>query len=99
DQLVDSLMAEIEKTLRWGRRVTFLDAKQTKTLDAIYILLDIYMYPRRIRATETESPTTIPFDQLLSISDSHCVLLGQAGAGKTTSMKRLATALLCAEAS
>ncbi|WP_437531983.1 TIR domain-containing protein [Sorangium sp. So ce726] len=89
-----TLMKDLDKTARWAQQVNFLDARKSRDLEHIYIHLDVFLYPRRIRATREEIISKIPFEQLLTHTTNHVALLGQPGAGKTTSIKRLFLTLI-----
>ena len=89
EQAYDAMVHDLGKTARWAEQINFLDSRRARTLDHIYVHLDIFFNPRRIRENSSEALPTVPFEQLLSHTPNHIVLLGQAGAGKTTCMKRL----------
>ncbi|EDP97373.1 NACHT domain-containing protein [Kordia algicida OT-1] len=88
---------EIEKSINnhiryvknWSNEITFKDLKNSKQTSRIFIPLDLYIYPKRVRIVEEEKITVIPFLQALEREKNHLAILGQPGAGKTTSMKHL----------
>jgi DNA polymerase III delta prime subunit len=77
----------------WSREVTFADLKKAKRTTDIFIELDLFVYPRRVRISPEEKIESIPLKQIFDDSTNHIILLGQPGAGKTTSMKFLVQAL------
>jgi len=85
----DSLIEHIQKTKNWSSEITFKDLKSSKGIQQTYIELDMYVYPRKIRMYENENIETIPLKDIFLNNKNHIVILGQPGAGKTTSMKYL----------
>jgi hypothetical protein len=89
--------SEIEKSVNnhirivknWSSEVTFKDLKSSKETTKIFIPLDLYVYPKRIRIEESEIVKVIPLIDVISRENKHLAILGQPGAGKTTSMKFL----------
>src|SRR6185369_5803619 len=61
----------------------------------IFIELDLFLYPRRVRVDENENIPTIRLEKVFDdAATSHVVLLGQPGAGKTTSLQHLTELIL-----
>jgi predicted NACHT family NTPase len=82
---------------RWSEEVYFADLKAAKHTTNVYVHLNAFVYPRRIRIEPTERIRSISLDQALENSSEHIVLLGQPGAGKSTSMKHVSHRLLTDE--
>ncbi len=86
---------DIEKALNyhlrivknWSEEITFKDLKASKRISDIFIPLDLYVYPRRIKFEIEEDIKKIPLLDVIGIEKNHLAILGQPGAGKTTSMK------------
>lgn len=93
----DSLIEHVQKTKNWSSEITFKDLKASKDLQQTYIELDMYVYPRNIRMYENENIQTIPLNKIFTSSKNHFAILGQPGAGKTTSMKYLCQSIFFSE--
>lgn len=87
NDILDSLKNHITLVKNWSNEVNFKDLKSSKTLINIHIPLNIYLYPKRIRINESETIGIIHLDEVFKYEKNHIVILGQPGAGKTTSMK------------
>src|SRR5215213_7153308 len=94
DGFEQSLKLHLTEIENWSSQVSFSDLSKAKYLSDIFIELDLFVYPRRIRIHPSERINSIPLKRIFDHSDSHIILLGQPGAGKTTSMKRLCQLLL-----
>ena len=92
-RLRESLIQHVTFVKNWSKEVSFNEAREAKSTTEIYVELDIYLYPTRIRMPD-EQIDTIPLKKILSHTKKHIVLLGQVGAGKTTSMKTLCNSVL-----
>jgi hypothetical protein len=79
----------IEENLRWATNISFRDATKSKTLTDIFVDLDLFITPRKLRIDSKENIPTIPINELLTDTEKNLILLGQPGAGKTTSVKKL----------
>ena len=90
----DSLNIHLRSVKNWSGEVSFADLKRSKRTSDVFIELNLYVYPRRVRITTDENIESIPFHQIFDAGTNHIVLLGQPGAGKTTSMKYLCQLLL-----
>jgi hypothetical protein len=84
-----SLDIHLRSVMNWSGAVSFSDLKKAKRTTEIYIDLDLDVLPRRMRIDPDERVDRIPIQRILDSSENHVVLLGQPGAGKTTSMKYL----------
>ena len=89
NDIYESLNAHIQKVKNWSNEITFEDLKSSKVINQVFIELDMYVYPRRIRIEETELINKLPLSRIFEYEKKHLLILGQPGAGKTTSMKFL----------
>lgn len=89
DDLEDAINYHLQSVKNWSAEVSFSDLKRAKRTTEIFIELDLFVYPRRIRIDPDELVDSIPLKGIFDRSPSHIVLLGHPGAGKTTSMKYL----------
>lgn len=87
--LADILDRGASETAKWANQIKFVDADRARRLDQIYISLEIYLNPQRNRSDTDESTGLVRLENLLHSTARHVILLGQAGAGKITSMKRI----------
>lgn len=85
--IYDSLNEHIQKVKNWSSEISFKDLKSSKVMSQVFIELDMYVYPRNIRIDESENISIIPLSRIFEIENNHLLILGQPGAGKTTSMK------------
>lgn len=82
-----SLNTHIKIIKNWSNEITFKDIKTAKNIHDTYIDLDLYVYPRKIKISINENIKIIPINSIFTNNFRHIALLGQPGAGKTTSMK------------
>jgi hypothetical protein len=82
-----SLINHITHVKNWSSEVIFKDLKKAKRTQDVYIKLNTYVYPRRNRINDEEEIEEIGLLDIFKSEDSHIAMLGQPGAGKTTSMK------------
>ncbi|MCG8685425.1 MAG: hypothetical protein MI892_11155, partial [Desulfobacterales bacterium] len=87
--LSESISFHIQFVDTWSSEISFSDLRQNKKIHNIYVPLDIFLYPSRIRIERSERPNTIEIDNLFNSENTHFIISGQPGAGKTTSMKYL----------
>lgn len=87
DEISYSLIRHIKYVKNWSSQVSFRDVKTAKLTNKIFVELDLFIYQRSIRYAADEKIKSIPIKSIFEYSPHHIVLLGQPGAGKTTSMK------------
>ena len=85
---VDYLSLHIRDNITWATNISFRDTKQ-KNLTDIFIELDLFITPRKLRIDYKEVTPKIPLPNLLADTEHNIILLGQPGAGKTTSVKKI----------
>lgn len=88
---IDYHMKDLES---WSSEVSFNDLQRTRHTADIYVDLDLYLQPRRLHLHPSEIAQRVPFKSILDTVKYHLILLGQPGAGKTTSMKQLCHLIL-----
>jgi hypothetical protein len=81
----------------WSEEVAFSDLKRSKSVKDIFVELDTYVHPRRIRIYRDEVVEKINFFQVFNDDAHHYILLGNPGAGKTTTMKFLCNKMIHTE--
>lgn len=87
EEISISLLNHIQSVKNWSNEITFKDLKSSKQTTQIFIPLNLYVYPRRIRFDLEEDIKVIPLLEIFKKDKNHLAILGQPGAGKTTSMK------------
>ena len=78
----------------WSSEISFKDLQRPKATSEVFVPLDIYLLPRRNRFSVDEASLSAPLEELLSRSIGHVIILGQPGAGKTTSIKHMCQEML-----
>lgn len=90
----ESLDYHLKSVESWSNEVKFKDLSSFKTVTNIYVQLDYYLTPSKLIFENNDRVTKL--DDILNTT-SHSVILGQPGAGKTTSMKFLCQKVLYEE--
>lgn len=91
EQSLDYHLKSVES---WSNEVKFKDLSSYKSVTNIYVQLDYYLTPSKFIFENKNKVTKL--EDILNTSN-HSVILGQPGAGKTTSMKFLCQKVLYEE--
>ena len=94
ENAVESVEKHIAEIQRWANAIKFSDLTEKRTLNSIYIHLDTYLLPVKRHFTSQEKDNTLPLENAVLEGEEHCVLLGQPGAGKTTSLKKICNVII-----
>lgn len=92
--ILDGILSNFQKSREWSAHVSFLSSATSRDLSDVYVPLELYLYAVRIRTDDHEVIERLPFMDLLNRTSRHVAVLGEAGAGKTTSMKFLCRNLM-----
>lgn len=84
----ESLEKHKDSAVKWANEVIFADLRTAKLTSKIFVTIDILLLPSRL-LMDGETNLKISLADLLNHTPKHISLLGQPGAGKTTSMKFL----------
>lgn len=84
----ESMNLHIEDTLKWASTISFRDLKKEKKTINTYVDLDYYVVPKYL-SLEDEISERINLFEIFNYTEKNIIILGQPGAGKTTTMKRL----------
>ncbi|MBK6571029.1 MAG: NACHT domain-containing protein [Saprospiraceae bacterium] len=94
NKCIEFVAQHLQEESLWATQVSFRDSQQAKSLESIFIDLDLFVSPIKLRIETTESIDKIPSSTLLASSLENIILLGQPGAGKTTSVKKIFVELI-----
>src|SRR5680860_26433 len=83
------LKRNFKASYNWAVNVSIRDSITSKDLDQIFVTTDLFLTPRKLHTDNEAIDNKISFNELFEKSENSIVLLGQPGAGKTTSVKKL----------
>lgn len=86
DENIQNHIKEIE---RWAEIIKFSDLEKNKFLGSVYIQLDTFLLPAKKHLSNSERNRKIELESAVLFESGHCIILGQPGAGKTTSLKKI----------
>jgi hypothetical protein len=94
----------------WCGEISFSDLRNPKAIDSVFVPLNVFLHPRRRHVSANEAAGVVSFERLLTetlkplpaglnlsttpLPPKHLIILGQPGAGKTTSMRHVCHQLL-----
>ena len=88
-----ALESHYKYLLNWSRILSFRDMKENKELNDLYVGLQIKLTPRKWSAKLADKIETFTIKEIVNTTNN-LVLLGNPGAGKTTTLKFLCNSLL-----
>lgn len=95
DNLEESINNHRKEVNAWCKEIKIRILAEPKKIEKIYVHLKYYLTPKRFQYEGTlEHPEKIFFDYHLSSSERNTIILGQPGAGKTTSIKYITHQIL-----
>jgi predicted NACHT family NTPase len=99
ERLESAIAVHQREVKRWSEEISFKDLLRPKATSQVFVPLDIYLLPRRQRFSAQEQLASAPLSTILEGANAtHLVILGQPGAGKTTSVKHLCQQMLTSDA-
>ena len=78
----------------WSNSILFEDLRNAKEVSAVYVNLDYNLTPIRLESENCISLETISLSNIFDNLSKHLVIVGQPGAGKTTTMKMICQKVL-----
>ncbi len=91
----DSLNQHLRFINNWSSEVNFSDLKKSKSTKKVFVDLDLYIQPLRVRIEDDERIDKFELKNIFNFNQNkHIALLGQVGSGKTTSLKFLCQSVL-----
>jgi Cdc6-like AAA superfamily ATPase len=78
----------------WAKTISFKDLQKPKETSEVYVELDFYLTPRKSFVDDPLNEKLINIKYIFDNSSHNIVVLGQPGAGKTTTMKMIINWLL-----
>jgi predicted NACHT family NTPase len=94
EDLEQAIQHHVTFVKNWSKEVDFSDSQKARSTLDIYVDVDLYLYPKRVRIDTSEIIKSIPLKTIFQQDVSHIVILGHPGAGKTTSAKFLCQSLI-----
>ncbi|AEE18085.1 NACHT domain-containing protein [Dokdonia sp. 4H-3-7-5] len=91
---ITKIQNHINEIERWADVIKFSDLSKKRSLNSVYIQLDTYVVPVKRQFNFNEKKNTLPLEKAVLSNKEHCVILGQPGAGKTTSLKKICNLII-----
>jgi len=93
--IFEALTQHLKFVKNWSAEVNFSDLKQSKSTKKVFVDIELYLQPLRVRISNNEMVGKFELKKIFDLDNTkHVALLGQVGSGKTTSLKFLCQSLL-----
>lgn len=89
EDCIEFISQHIAENIKWASNISFRDSTKAKTLNDVFVELDLFVTPLKLRLDTKQKPSTIHNSELFSDTEKNIILLGQPGAGKTTTVKKI----------
>ena len=73
----------------WCHIIDFKDLNRNKTISKVFVDLEYFVTPKRSQLSTEDNKTVISLSKIFDYTENHIVILGEPGAGKTTTMKKI----------
>lgn len=84
-----ALLKHLQFVRNWSASFKLSEMPAKRSVTSVFLELDTYAKPLRTQGRTTSNPRGKPLLAILESSNDHTVVLGQPGAGKSTSMQKI----------
>jgi predicted NACHT family NTPase len=95
EDLESALNTHIIYAYNWSKNIKFKELLKAKNTNSLYIDLDVQLSAKSNKAKKSPVEESYTIYEIINQCDSQIVMLGDPGAGKTTTTKNLCQKLIC----